>query len=156
MKRAVEARLEEMAAGSERVLRRIGDVAAALGVSLRTLRHYEDAGLITPTQRTVGGFRLYDEDAVERLRLVVQMKPFGFSLDEMRLFLETRARLANPLLPERERQELEGRLAMFSSAAAERLAQLREQLSVAESFSEQLHTEANRLTGHPLPPRTAP
>ncbi len=122
-------------------LRRIGEIAELVGVSLRTVRYYEEAGLVTPAARTVGGFRLYDDETVVRLRLILQMKPLGFTLDEMRLLVETRERLTEPGLTPELRSELRGRLEMFSAAAAEKLEQLRERLAIAESFSLQLDLE---------------
>ena len=75
-------------------LMQIGAIAQLVGLSLRTVRYYEEAGLVLPAGRTPGGFRLYDNDAVERLRLIMKMKPLGFTLDEMRLLIETLDELA--------------------------------------------------------------
>ena len=69
-------------------LRQIGEVVATVGLSLRTVRFYEEAGLVIPVARTAGGFRLYDDESIARLRLIMQMKPLGFTLDEMRLLIE--------------------------------------------------------------------
>ena len=66
----------------------IGEVAERIGLSLRTIRHYEEVGLAVPSARSEGGFRLYAESDVERLRVIMQMKPLGFSLEEMRELLE--------------------------------------------------------------------
>ena len=63
---------------------KIGEVAERVGLSLRTLRYYEESRLITPAGRTAGGFRLYSERDVQRLLLIMQMKPLGFSLERMR------------------------------------------------------------------------
>ncbi|MBB1031717.1 MerR family transcriptional regulator [Dietzia sp. SLG310A2-38A2] len=73
---------------SESAVRKIGEVAECTGLSIRTLRHYDDLGLVVPSGHTAGGFRLYTEADVERLLLVRRMKPLGFSLDRMRQFLE--------------------------------------------------------------------
>ena len=59
----------------------IGAVAERLDLSLRTIRYYEEIGLVTPSGRTEGGFRLYTDADVERLRLVKALKPVGMSLD---------------------------------------------------------------------------
>jgi DNA-binding transcriptional MerR regulator len=59
----------------------IGEVAESVGLSLRTIRYYEEIGLVTPSGRTEGGFRLYTDADVERLRLVKVLKPVGMSLD---------------------------------------------------------------------------
>lgn len=69
-------------------VRKIGEVAESTGLSIRTLRHYDDLGLVVPSGHTAGGFRLYTEVDVERLLLVRRMKPLGFSLERMRQFLE--------------------------------------------------------------------
>ncbi|MEL4504430.1 MerR family transcriptional regulator [Luteococcus sp. H138] len=61
----------------------IGEVARLTGLSLRSIRHYEDMGLVQPPSRTVGGFRVYDSECVERLRLVMSLKVVGLSLEEM-------------------------------------------------------------------------
>lgn len=61
----------------------IGEVAERTGLSLRTIRYYGEVGLVTPSSRTEGGFRLYTEDDVARLELVKAMKPLGYSLEEM-------------------------------------------------------------------------
>ncbi|GAB76866.1 DNA-binding transcriptional regulator, MerR family [Austwickia chelonae] len=62
----------------------IGDVAELTGLSLRSIRHYEDLGLVTPEGRTAGGFRIYDAEAIERLRLVMSLKLVGLSLEQIR------------------------------------------------------------------------
>jgi DNA-binding transcriptional MerR regulator len=69
-------------------LAQIGEVADRLGLSLRTLRHWEEVGLIIPSARTEGGFRLYSRDDVARLEIVMRMKPLGLNLSEVRRLLE--------------------------------------------------------------------
>jgi DNA-binding transcriptional MerR regulator len=61
----------------------IGELAERTGLSLRTIRHYDEVGLLPATARTDGGFRVYSEDDYERLMVIKQMKPLGFSLEEM-------------------------------------------------------------------------
>ena len=65
----------------------IGVVAERLGLSVRTVHYWEEAGLVTPSARSAGGFRLYTEDDVARLTIIRRMKPLGFTLDEMRELL---------------------------------------------------------------------
>lgn len=62
----------------------IGVMAERVGLSLRTVRYYEEMGLVEPTTRTAGGFRLYGPEQEERLRVLKTMKPLGFTLEEMR------------------------------------------------------------------------
>lgn len=61
----------------------IGGLAERTGLSLRTIRHYDEVGLLPATARTDGGFRVFSEDDFERLMVIKQMKPLGFSLEEM-------------------------------------------------------------------------
>lgn len=61
----------------------IGELAERTGLSLRTIRHYDDVGLLPATARTDGGFRVYSEADAGRLMLIKQMKPLGFTLEEM-------------------------------------------------------------------------
>ncbi|MFF7895074.1 MerR family transcriptional regulator [Streptomyces sp. NPDC007907] len=65
---------------------RIGELAAATGTSPRTLRHYEQAGLIT-SERAANGYRLYDAGAAVRVRNIRQLLDVGLTLDDARVFL---------------------------------------------------------------------
>ncbi len=127
----------------------IGEVAERTGLSLRTIRWYGDVGLVVPSTRSRGGFRLYTEADVHRLELIKRMKPLEFSLDEMRDLLSVLDRMAKP----RGRQEeLQDRLAMYRHAVAARVDALRTQLAVAEQFAAQLDVVA--AGGHvPVPSR---
>lgn len=60
----------------------IGEVAERTGLSLRTIRHYDEVKLLPPSGRTEGGFRLYTEDDVERLVHIRRIAPLGFTLEE--------------------------------------------------------------------------
>ncbi|MCQ4209777.1 MerR family transcriptional regulator [Streptomyces longispororuber] len=114
----------------------IGEVAARTELSLRTIRHYEDSGLVIPSARSQGGFRLYTEADVARLMVVRRMKPLGFSLDEMRDLLAATDRLdSGDRLPDDERARLLDRVRDFEQAAQRRVADLRTQLARAEEFA---------------------
>ncbi len=73
----------------------IGEVAERVGLSLRTVRYYEEQGLFAPAGRTDGGFRLYTEAEVDRLLLIKQMKPLGFTVQQMRELLAAHDALAS-------------------------------------------------------------
>jgi MerR family copper efflux transcriptional regulator len=126
----------------------IGEVAERIGLSLRTIRYYEEVGLIRPSARSQGGFRLYTEHDVSRLQLVKDMKPLGFSLDEMRDLLGVLEGLDGPDGGEQSASEQEAmleRLAMYRMAADARTEALRAQLRIAESFAGTLR---RRLAQH--------
>ncbi|MFF1695452.1 MerR family transcriptional regulator [Streptomyces sp. NPDC058257] len=114
----------------------IGEVAARTELSLRTIRHYEETGLVAPSARSQGGFRLYTETDVQRLMVVRRMKPLGFTLDQMRDLLDATDRLdADGGLDADERETLLARLREYEQVAAEQVDRLRIQLSRAEDFA---------------------
>jgi DNA-binding transcriptional MerR regulator len=122
----------------------IGDVADRTGLSLRTIRHYEEVGLLPEAQRSAGGFRLYGEGAVSRLLLIKRMKPLDFTLEEMRDLIEVRERLAGPRLSARTRASLQERLATYQSLVEHKLAALREKVDNAQVFADQLRDELHQ------------
>ncbi|WP_420081894.1 MerR family transcriptional regulator [Streptomyces sp. JL4002] len=103
----------------------IGEVATRTELSLRTIRHYEETGLVTPSARSQGGFRLYTESDVARLMVIRRMKPLGFThrLDSG----------AEPV--DAERRELLDRVRAYERSATEQVDRLRTQLSRAEEFA---------------------
>jgi MerR family transcriptional regulator, copper efflux regulator len=127
----------------------IGEVAARTELSLRTIRHYEETGLVIPSARSQGGFRLYTEADVARLMVIRRMKPLGFTLDEMRDLLDATDLLdSGEQLPPADRDELLARIRGFEQAAQRRVDDLRVQLARAEEFAATL---AERLTRTPTP-----
>ncbi|WP_305885953.1 MerR family transcriptional regulator [Streptomyces sp. C10-9-1] len=123
----------------------IGEVAARTGLSLRTIRHYEDAALVVPSARSQGGFRLYTETDVARLMVIRRMKPLGFTLDQMRDLLDATDRLDAEGGPAPdERAALLARVRGYERAAAEQVDRLRVQLSRAEEFAGDLRTRLER------------
>ena len=63
---------------------RIGEVTAQTTLSRDTLRYYERLGLLDHPPRTSGGFRMYDEATLERLRFIKRAQAVGFTLEEIR------------------------------------------------------------------------
>ncbi|UMZ74458.1 MerR family transcriptional regulator [Natranaerofaba carboxydovora] len=66
----------------------ISDLADEFDISTRTIRYYEEVGLIQPLERQVGKQRLYDRKARARLKLILRGKKFGFSLNEIKEMIE--------------------------------------------------------------------
>lgn len=73
----------------------IGEVAAAAGVNVQTVRYYERRGILTPVRRTPAGYRQYDDNAVARLRFIRHAQSLGFSLNEIDELLALRIRNAD-------------------------------------------------------------
>lgn len=113
----------------------IGELAARTGLSLRTIRHYGDIGLLAPSARSEGGFRLYTEDDYSRLMLIRRMKPLGYSLDQMGDLLRAIDQAGKPgTAANGARQAVEG----FRRDATERRAKLVQQIAMADEFIDQL------------------
>jgi DNA-binding transcriptional MerR regulator len=122
----------------------IGEVAERVGLSLRTVRYYEEQGLFQPAGRTEGGFRLYTQREVDRLLLIKQMKPLGFTVQQMAELLTAHDALDTEDAD--TRLAAESRIAEFAAQAVARCEELREQLSRAEEFARQLaaHSSTGR------------
>ncbi len=91
---------------------KIGDLARHVEKSTRALRLYEDLGLLGPAVRTEGGHRLYTDDALVRLAWIDKLQVLGFSLHEIRTFLEElEAAQQGPQAMERVRAIFQGKLA---------------------------------------------
>lgn len=119
---------------------RIGEVAERVGLSLRTVRYYEEVGLVAPSDRTAGGFRLYTEADIERLIMAKELKPLGFRLDEVRTIVDLTERgEAGVELTTSERHEL----AQFAARASERYEKLRSQLAAADRITRRVSRTAN-------------
>lgn len=87
---------------------RIGELADATGLTVRTLRHYEHIGLLAPDARTAGRQRLYDEDDLRRLYRIRALRDLGLSLTDIARVLEDdRAGLADVLRAHRARVGVE-------------------------------------------------
>jgi DNA-binding transcriptional MerR regulator len=134
-------------AGEVLVVMQIGEVAARVGLSLRTIRHWDEMGLVVPSERSAGGFRLYTEADIERLALVKTLKPLDFSLEQMRDLLDTIDGLESDPGPDAARTgDLLGRLAMYRAATDSRIEALRAQVQGLEMLSRELRRLANGRT----------
>jgi len=122
-------------------LHQIGEVAEQVGLSLRTVRYYEEVGLLSAPARTDGGFRLYGAEHIEQLELIRQMKPLGLSIEEMRALLRARHDLGTSA-GARRKAEARDSLERFAELASERCVELRRQLRSAERFARQIRSEA--------------
>lgn len=122
----------------------IGEVAERVGLSLRTVRYYEEQGLIAPEGRTEGGFRLYTDEHVDRLLLIKHMKPLGFSIQEMRELLDARDALKTLSPDDASYADALASFSGFADAATTRVGDLKATLATAEAFARQLHRERRK------------
>ncbi len=111
----------------------IGELAERTNLSLRTIRHYDEVGLLKPTGRSEGGFRLYTEEDLTRLMLIRRMKPLGFSLEEMTELLR--------VIDDADQPSARAQLAGFIDEATRRRAKLVEQLAMADEFLDLLRAQ---------------
>lgn len=120
----------------------IGAIAETVGLSLRSVRYYEEQGLIEPEGRTAGGFRLYTDVQVERLRLIMQMKPLGFSIEEMRELIEARATATSADASEPDREAARTKLAEFADHTDRRIAKLHRAIEAGDELATALRAES--------------
>lgn len=120
----------------------IGEIAQRTDLSLRTLRHYDEVGLLRPSGRSEGGFRLYTEEDLDKLLVIRRMKPLGFTLDEMVQVMRHIEALRGAKVdtggpgPDHDEQVAEARkqLAATLDEAHDRRDKLRKQLGMADEF----------------------
>jgi DNA-binding transcriptional MerR regulator len=123
----------DLSAG-ERLLR-IQEVADEVGLTARSIRFYEEKGLLKPAARSEGAYRLYDADDIERLRFIKGMRDdAGFSLADILQLLEDESARARTRARFRE-----------TSDAAERRALLREGIDRIDRQVETLRGKIDRL-----------
>ena len=119
----------------------IGALAEKTGLSLRTIRHYDEVGLLKPSGRTEGGFRLYSREDLSRLLLIRRMKPLGFSLGEMTDLLDIIDNLdADADRTDADPSPVRAELDRFIDETATRREKLRAQVEMADEFLELLRS----------------
>jgi DNA-binding transcriptional MerR regulator len=124
-------------------LLQIGEVAGRVGLSLRTVRYYEEVGLFAPSARSPGGFRLYSESDVQRLRVLKGMKPFGLTLEEIRELMGL-LDAAEGAGPDDAGALAEG-LARYADRADERIAKIEGHLSEVRRLRASIAAHRDRL-----------
>ncbi len=125
-------------------LQGIGEVSEITGLSARTVRYYEELGLLPNVRRRAGGRRVYGADEIERLRFIQRLKALGLSLADVKelnlvyaIGGSTRAMLERlDLVLGRHVEEVGGRIAELTA--------LRDEI---QSYREHVATRLNRLGG---------
>ena len=127
---------------------RIGEIADQLGVSTRTLRYYEEVGLLTPSSYSTGGSRRYveaDRQRIERIRELQAV--MGFNLEEIREILHADDRLAELSTEYRKGGTPKRQKAIVIEAArlnARTQEQILAKISTLEAFRSDLQAKASR------------
>ena len=101
-------------------MKTVKDVSEIAGVSIRTLRHYDEIGLLKPTKLTEAGYRLYDDKALEKLQEIMFYRELEIPLSEIKTILENpfydkkQALLTQKALLEQKRNRLNGIIELIS------------------------------------------
>jgi DNA-binding transcriptional MerR regulator len=148
-------------------LLKIGAFARAAGTNLRTLRYYEELGLLEPASRSRGGFRYYRPTDTHRLDMIRRLQELGLHLDRIRELMATRdGHLDRAAFFERVRKAL----AEQDRLLLERIRGLEEERGlIGQAFGklvececckhrperENNRCEPCRITGAPLPPKVS-
>ncbi|WP_374230410.1 MerR family transcriptional regulator [Rhodococcus sp. ARC_M6] len=122
----------------------IGQVAERTELSIKTIRHYDEVGLVTPSARSTGGFRLYTESDISRLLVIRRMKPLGFTLEEMKKLLDSLEILADDASDASSRTAATEFIADCHTRAEDSCQHLRMQLEYAEELTALLADHARR------------
>ena len=134
-------------------LLRIQQVAADVGLTTRSIRYYEELGLLKPAARSEGSYRLYDDDDLERLRFIKGLRDdAGFSLAEIGQLLEDEAARARNRERFRSTNDPDERTAIVKDAFVRidrQIAILRDKIGrletmVTEAEGRRAHLEAHR------------
>lgn len=127
----------------------VGQVAQQYGITVRTLHHYDKIGLLTPSERTLAGYRVYTGPDLQRLATVVVYRRLGFGLDEIGELLDGTAPVVDHL--RRQRAVVETRVAEMTEliAALDRAIDAREQDEQEDDMTERpaTDTELRELVG---------
>jgi len=133
-------------------LLRIQQVAADVGLTTRSIRYYEELGLLKPAARSEGSYRLYDDDDLERLRFIKGLRDdAGFSLAEIGQLLEDEAARARNRERFRSTNDPDERTAIVEDAFVRvdrQIASLRDKIGrleamVTEAEGRRAHLEAH-------------
>ncbi len=120
---------------------RISDAAARAGVSTRTLRYYDELGLLSPSDYTAGGERRYrDTDLVQLQRILELREALGMNLEEIKQFLESEQRLDEVRVAYRAKRDVNTKTARLQQKEL-----LEEALELNESLKEQLDAKLARM-----------
>jgi len=118
----------------------ISDLAKALHITTRTIRLYEQMGLVEPPKRTEGGIRVYEKDDIKRFKFVLKVKALGLSLQEMKELADI---YSQEQLPEKIMPRLVELLNSHLGTIRKRVAQLQSLEKDITAYKQRLHEYYN-------------
>ncbi len=107
----------------------VGELAAKMNVTVRTLQYYDKQGLLKPSSQSEGGRRLYTNKDMIKLSQILSLKFLGFSLDDIK----------SRLIPLDTPEEVDGALKEQASIISDKISYLQDALSAIESLREEIH-----------------
>ncbi|NEP19577.1 MAG: MerR family transcriptional regulator [Leptolyngbya sp. SIO4C1] len=126
-------------------LLQIGELAKQTGLSIRTLRYYDEIGLLVPSHRTEAEYRLYSEADIARLQQILSLRQLGFALKEIRECLEN-PEFSLPQVIDLHLARLQEQMAVSRSLFT-KLSKLAQQLQISQSVAvEDLITTMEAIT----------
>ncbi len=121
-------------------LLRVGELARRAGKTNRAIRFYEELDLLSPAQRSKGGFRLYHPESLTRIMWIDRLQELGFSLHDIRQFLQSfRGEAHGPAAMEQLREFYEEKLGETHAAIA-RLKSLESELQQSLNYLQTCHS----------------
>jgi DNA-binding transcriptional MerR regulator len=114
----------------------IGELAKKTRVTPRTIKHYEDKGLLKPFKKTQGGFRLYQNDKVKLVERIRQLKKAGFSLREVKEMEEINGIVEENIFEKVDDNELDKMIKFLQSQLVKTEERLNETIKVKKGLEE--------------------
>jgi len=114
----------------------IGELAKKTRVTPRTIKHYEDKGLLEPFKKTRGGFRLYQNDKVKLVERIKQLKKAGFSLKEVKEMKEIDGIVEENIFEKVDDNELNKMIKFLQSQLIKTEERLNETIKVKKGLEE--------------------
>lgn len=127
----------------------IEDVAERSGLTKRTIRYWEEMGLLKPPSRTEGGYRLFSDDDLQRLQRIKKLKSLlGFSLAEIRDLVETdelRLQLRAGISPATDADERRQTLVQMAELAHQQVARIDDKIHQLTEMRDEYQRKLTRL-----------
>src|SRR5262245_23008855 len=121
----------------------IGQVAKTSGVAAKTIRYYEEIGVLPAPSRAASGYRLYDQPGVERLRFIRRARALGLPLEQLKTLMGTLS--SDSHLPFRPR--LRALVRTQFDAVTHQIAELKELRQQLEQVLQRMQTSESRPIG---------